>query len=106
MTEAETTGFSQARAVPVRTCIAYRTRQPETQLLRVVIDPDDPQRRRVLADPRRRLPGRGAWLSPELDAYELAESRRAFARALRVSAKVDTGHVREYLEAAASRGNG
>lgn len=78
-----------------RTCIATREAQPDTQLLRVVVDPDDPTR--IIADPGRRLPGRGAWITPTLEAFELAETRRAFGRALRVSAKVDASNVREYI---------
>lgn len=78
-----------------RTCIATREARPDTQLLRVVVAPDDPTR--IVADPGRRLPGRGAWITPTLDAFELAESRRAFGRALRVSANVDASNVREYI---------
>ncbi len=85
----------------LRMCIATRRRYPDTELLRVVVDHADPQRRRVLADPLRRLPGRGAWLTPDLSALELAERKNAFGRALRMSTHVDTGHVREYLEARA-----
>ena len=65
----------------------------------MVIDRDDPHGRRLVADPHRRLPGRGAWISPTLSALELAERKRAFKRALRTSAPVDTGQVRQYLEA-------
>ncbi len=83
----------------LRTCIATRRRLPDTDLLRVVIDRDDPHGRRLVADPHRRLPGRGAWISPTLSALELAERKRAFKRALRTSAPVDTGQVRQYLEA-------
>lgn len=90
----------------LRTCIAYRDRRPDSHLLRVVVDRDASGVTRVVADPHRRLPGRGAWLTPDLAAYELAKSRRAFARALRVSAPVDTGHVREYLVALARRSGG
>ena len=78
-----------------RTCIATREARPDTQLLRVVVDPADPTR--VIADPGRRLPGRGAWITPTIEACELAESRRAFGRALRVSANVDTSAVRKYI---------
>lgn len=86
----------------VRTCIATRDRRPpDTELLRVVLDPPaDPTR--VVADPHRRLPGRGAWLTPDVGAYELAERRRAFGRALRTSTHVDTGQVRSYLESVAA----
>lgn len=81
-----------------RTCIATRTRQDECALLRLVLDPSDPDRSRVLPDPRRRLPGRGAWITPTIEALELALKQRAIARALRASTPVDTGEVREYLE--------
>lgn len=81
--------------IRIRTCVVTRQRLPDTQLLRVVADPSDPSR--VLADPGRRLPGRGAWIIPTLDALELAEQRRAFPRALRVSTAVDVSHVRTYL---------
>lgn len=83
----------------LRTCIAMRRRMPDTELLRVVIDANDPQGSRAVADPFRRLPGRGAWISPTLSALELAERKHAFKRALRTSASVDTGQVRRYLEA-------
>ncbi|KAA8746820.1 DUF448 domain-containing protein [Corynebacterium tuscaniense] len=80
---------------PVRMCIATRRLQPATKLLRVVVDPADPTR--IIPDPKRIMPGRGAWITPTLVACEQAESRRAFGRALRVSAKVDTSHVRKYI---------
>lgn len=89
------------RDVRIRTCIATRERRPDTALLRVVLDPEDPTRRTVVADPARRLPGRGAWITPDLAALKLAEQRHAFRRAFRVSTDVDTGHVRKYLTAAA-----
>ena len=84
------------REIRVRTCIATRERKPDTELLRVVTDPSDPAR--LLADPGRSLPGRGAWITPNIEALELAEQRHAFRRALRVSTSVDTGHVRTYLQ--------
>ena len=83
----------------LRTCIATRRRYPDTELLRVVADRNDPTGRRVVPDPGRRLPGRGAWIRPDLEAVELAERTKAFRRALRLSIDVDTGHVREYLAA-------
>ena len=80
---------------PTRTCIATRRALPATQLLRIVVDPDNPSR--IVADPARALPGRGAWITPTLEAYELAERKRAFRRALRVSTQVDISHVRQYI---------
>lgn len=93
----ETAGANAQRSTPIRirTCIATRERMEDTRLLRVVEDPDGPGR--VVADPARCLPGRGAWIIPTLDALELAEQRRAFARALRLSTPVDVSHVHTYL---------
>ena len=34
-------------------------------------------------DPERMLPGRGAWLHPDLECFALATARRGFDRALR-----------------------
>ena len=53
----------------------------------------------VVPDPRRRTPGRGAWLHLDLACVELAQRRRAFGRALRVPEPVDPSPIREYLAA-------
>lgn len=78
-----------------RTCIATGRKLPDRELLRVVADGTVPGV--VLADPTRSLPGRGAWITPTWDALKLAEERRAFSRALRLSAPADVGHVHKYL---------
>jgi hypothetical protein len=39
------------------------------------------------------MPGRGAWLTPTVEAYELAVSRKAFRRALRLDREPDTSAV-------------
>ncbi|MFP7364612.1 YlxR family protein [Corynebacterium callunae] len=85
----------KSATIRIRTCIATRQQLPDTALLRVVEDQDNPGV--ILPDPNRRMSGRGAWLTPSIAALDLAEQRRAFGRALRVSTKVDTGHVRTYL---------
>ena len=43
----------------------------------------------VQPDPQRKLPGRGAWITPTQEAVEIAIARRQFARAFKVSAPVD-----------------
>ncbi|MEU6560935.1 YlxR family protein [Nocardia nova] len=52
----------------------------------------------VVPDPRRRLPGRGAWLHPVSSCLSMAERRRAFGRALRVSGKLDISALEHYVE--------
>ena len=52
----------------------------------------------IIPDPRRRAPGRGAWVHPDLRCLDLAQRRRAFGRTLRVAGTVDPGPVREYVE--------
>ncbi|MCS4536320.1 YlxR family protein [Corynebacterium sp. HS2168-gen11] len=79
----------------MRTCIATRTQYPDAQLLRVVAAPGIPTQ--LIPDPKRRLPGRGCWITPSMSALEIAQQRFAFERALRVSTPVDTGAVRKYL---------
>ncbi len=65
---------------PVRTCVGCRTRTTKVDLLRVVVDGDE-----FVADPQGRLTGRGAYLHPIRECFELAVRRKALSRALRVS---------------------
>ncbi|WP_407318290.1 YlxR family protein [Isoptericola halotolerans] len=52
----------------------------------------------VVVDPRGNLPGRGAWIHPDLACLDLAVRRRAVPRALRVAGPLDLAGVRAYLE--------
>jgi predicted RNA-binding protein YlxR (DUF448 family) len=81
---------------PIRTCIGCRQRVEATELLRVVVGSAKPPFA-VVPDPRRRAPGRGAWVHPVAECVDLAERRRAFARALRCPGPMDASAVREYL---------
>jgi len=51
----------------------------------------------LVPDVRGRLPGRGAWLHPRLACLDLADQRRAFPRALRITHKVDLARLREWI---------
>jgi uncharacterized protein len=51
----------------------------------------------LVPDPRRRLPGRGAWLHPVPECLDRAERRSAFPRALRVPGPLDTAPVRVHI---------
>jgi predicted RNA-binding protein YlxR (DUF448 family) len=86
---------------PVRTCVGCRTRALSGELLRVAISDGE-----LALDLRRSLPGRGAWIHPDLGCLSKAERRRAFARALRVPEPPDTGGLRAQLEALVHRTTG
>jgi predicted RNA-binding protein YlxR (DUF448 family) len=77
-------------------------------LLRVVAGPDahgQGSTWAVVPDPRGTAPGRGAHLHPTLECFDLAERKRAFARALRHDAGGRNGRgqlslvaLRQYLD--------
>jgi predicted RNA-binding protein YlxR (DUF448 family) len=94
-------GAASISCAVIRTCIGCRQRAAVAELLRVVAGPDTQSPPTVLPDPRRRAPGRGAWLHPVSECVALAERRRAFGRALRVSTPMDPGPVREYIDSLA-----
>ncbi|NMH96064.1 YlxR family protein [Pseudonocardia sp. K10HN5] len=84
---------ARTRSVPVRTCVGCRTRAAADGLLRVVAVDGV-----LIPDPRRRLPGRGAWLHPDPECLGRAERRSAFPRALRVPGPLDVTEVRSHLQ--------
>ena len=65
---------------PIRTCVGCRQRANRAELVRVV------SQNNVLSfDRERKLAGRGAWLHLSEGCLELAISRRAFVRGLKLS---------------------
>ncbi|MGH8793645.1 MAG: YlxR family protein [Stackebrandtia sp.] len=82
----------------VRTCVGCRVRASAAELLRVVAVSDSGATGfRLLPDPARELPGRGAHIHPVPGCLAQAVRRRAFGRALRLSAAVDTAEVEAYV---------
>ena len=77
----------------VRSCVGCRVRAVADGLLRVVVEQGT-----LVPDPRRRLPGRGAWLHPVRGCLDRAERRSALPRALRVRGPLDTAAVRAHID--------
>jgi uncharacterized protein len=101
---------SQPSRSPVRTCIGCRERVQAVDLLRVVVrkfETDGSTQAasfELVPDPKRRLPGRGAWLHPDSSCLALAERRRAFGRALRVSGILDNSALVRVIDAVPAGG--
>jgi predicted RNA-binding protein YlxR (DUF448 family) len=66
------------RHIPLRTCLGCRATRPCNELVRLAVVDG-----RVVADPGRRLGGRGAWLCPDPTCAERAARRGAFERGWR-----------------------
>ncbi|MEV0899054.1 YlxR family protein [Actinoplanes sp. NPDC049802] len=81
---------------PTRTCVGCRKRAPAASLLRFVAA-DSEGNLRLLPDPARRLPGRGAHLHPDPACFAQAERRRAFGRALRLTGFADPELLAEHI---------
>jgi predicted RNA-binding protein YlxR (DUF448 family) len=69
-------------AEPIRTCTGCGRKAPQRELLRFV-------ERDGLLVPGAGQPGRGAYTCRRLACFERAASRRAFARTLKKSVRVD-----------------
>ena len=91
---------------PVRTCVGCRQRANASELLRVVAVAIDSHRVEIVPDPRRRKPGRGAHVHPTPACFALAERRRAFGRALRVTTTYDLEPLREAIHGGILRPDG
>jgi predicted RNA-binding protein YlxR (DUF448 family) len=51
----------------------------------------------IVADPRARLPGRGAYLHLSRSCFEQAQRRKALGRALRMRVPVDASELGQLL---------
>ncbi|WP_435377526.1 YlxR family protein [Aquipuribacter sp. MA13-6] len=80
----------------MRTCIGCRRTAPRSVLVRIV-GHEVEGRLLAVPDPGASSPGRGAWVHRDRGCVELAERRKAFARALRLPGPVDPTAVREHL---------
>lgn len=85
-----------------RTCIVTRRAGDADSLIRFVAGPDGT----VVPDLKRRLPGRGCWVSCERGSVDRAAAKNLFSRALRASVTVpdDLGGLVDGLLAKAALG--
>ena len=72
-----------ATADTVRRCALSRAQRPKDDLIRFVLDPDGV----VVPDLKKKLPGRGVWLTAAHDIVAEGAKRNVFARALKMQAK-------------------
>ena len=64
-----------------RYCAATGTVRPVDDMIRFVVAPDG----RPVADLKRRLPGRGVWVTARRDQVEAAVKRRAFQKSMKTA---------------------
>jgi len=76
-------GRQRIDATTERLCITTRTVRPVSQMIRFVAGPDGA----VVPDLKRKLPGRGVWVTARHDIVSQAVKRGAFGRALKGSFK-------------------
>jgi len=83
-----------------RMCVATRTVRPVTDMIRFVIGPDG----EAVPDLKRKLPGRGVWVTATQDALSDAVKRKALARGFKREVRLPADLVArtgELLERAA-----
>lgn len=64
---------------PIRQCALSRIRSREDELLRFVLDPEG----RVVPDIKRKLPGRGVWITASYDAVARSVRKGIFSRSFK-----------------------
>jgi len=79
-------GPRDAASATARLCVATRTVRPVGELIRFVIGPEG-----LVPDLKRRLPGRGVWVTARRADVEAAVKRHAFKKSLRAEVRVPAG---------------
>jgi predicted RNA-binding protein YlxR (DUF448 family) len=83
------TGPRDQQAGSERLCVVTRTVKPVVDLIRFVMSPAGT----VIPDIKRKLPGRGVWVTANREALAAAVARNAFARGFKGQAKAAPGLV-------------
>lgn len=68
------------RKVPIRKCIACSAQKPKKELIRIVRTPE----MNIHVDRKGKMNGRGAYICPTRECFDLAIKKRALSRALEV----------------------
>jgi uncharacterized protein len=79
-------GPRDAASATSRLCVATRTVRPVGELIRFVAGPEG-----LVPDLKRRLPGRGVWVTARRVDVEAAVKRHAFQKSLRAEMRVPIG---------------
>src|SRR5580704_11229887 len=79
-------GPRDAASAATRLCAATRTVRPVGELIRFVAGPDG-----LVPDLKRRLPGRGVWVTARRADIDAAVKRHAFQKSLRAEVRVPAG---------------
>jgi len=83
------TGPKSAGAGTERLCVSTRTVKPVAEMIRFVVAPDG----EVVPDLKRKLPGRGIWITAAQNAMAEAIRRGAFGRGFGRDVKVSPGLI-------------
>ena len=81
--------MAKEKAPTTRTCIVSRAELPVEALMRFVLGPDD----QVVPDLKRKLPGRGVWVTATRASVAEAVKKRLFARGFGAPAKAEADLV-------------
>jgi predicted RNA-binding protein YlxR (DUF448 family) len=69
------------KKIPLRQCLGCREMKPKKELIRVVRSPEGS----ISLDTKGKLPGRGAYLCPNVECFGKVRKSKALDRALEVS---------------------
>ena len=72
--------MNKPKKIPLRRCLATGEQFPKKDLLRVVRTPEG----NVIVDTKGKANGRGAYISKNLEAVEIAKKKKVFDRELEV----------------------
>src|SRR5437016_12572173 len=78
-------GPRKRAAATERLCVATRRVKPITDMIRFVVGPEG----QVVADLKRKLPGRGVWVTATRQAVDEAIRRKVFPRAFKRAVGVE-----------------